>query len=222
MTENPVNILSRRRIWSPPAPKDRVLEPEEIQALWKELTFRQRLKKQRTDNHGLVYQQVSTILALYLLTGARKNEILCLKQSNVDLDKKTMTFFDTKTSPERTIPLTDEIVALLEPFMTGSPDGWVFGNPQNKTGHVTEYKTTISFIVKHSKKIRPFSAHDLRRTFITYGSGVCPGDYVQLIVGHKLTTVTGRHYFKPNIDEIRPHMQTIVNRILSLAKTGKN
>jgi integrase len=148
---------------------------------------------------------------------------MTLQKRHVNLESRTLTFEETKTVP-RTIPLPDYLVGYMAKRVSDvkSDTDWLFANSDNLTGHVTEYKSTILSIVKHSQgAISPFSAHDLRRTFITYGSAVCPGDYVQLIVGHKLTSVTGRHYFKPDVEEIRPHMNAIAKRILSIATQKK-
>ena len=47
-------------------------------------------------------------------TGARQGEILKLKRSNVDFDKRLCTFLDTKNGEDRTIPLTDAAIEILK------------------------------------------------------------------------------------------------------------
>lgn len=224
ITENPVNVLSKRRVWSPPAPKERVLTPGEIQFLWKELTFRRR-KASATPNdphQKSLRSMVPEILILFLFTGARRNDIITLQKYQVDLNRRALLFDKTKNR-DRSIPIPDCLFEYLAARVATckTENDWLYPNPGNSTGHITEYKTTISFLVNNSEKaLAHFSAHDLRRTFITYGSSVCPGDYIQIIVGHKLTTVTGRHYFKPDLDELRPHMNNIAKRLLTLARQG--
>ena len=47
------------------------------------------------------------------MTGARWSEIMKLLRTDVSFDKQTATFRDTKNGTDRTIPLSDEVVAIL-------------------------------------------------------------------------------------------------------------
>ena len=214
--ENPVLVLSERRTWKTPEPRTRVLAPHEIGIFVKELNLRVR---NPTGSGRLPHA-----LLFLLFTGARKNEVLCLRRSDVSVAERTVLFRDTKNreNPNRRIPLPDYLVPLVTTLLAtpGTPDSWLFATEHNKTGHVTEYRRVIQVLVANSGGVvQHFSAHDLRRTFITYGKKVAPGDYVELLVGHTLPSVTGKHYFNPTMDELRDPMNAIARRLLDLAKT---
>ena len=46
--------------------------------------------------------------------GARQGEILKMKREHIDFEKKQITFYDTKNSEDRTIPISDDIIKLLK------------------------------------------------------------------------------------------------------------
>jgi integrase len=52
-------------------------------------------------------------VALSLATGGRRGEVLGLRWSDVDLNRGTITFHDTKNNDSRSVPLPPETVALL-------------------------------------------------------------------------------------------------------------
>jgi|TARA_B100002003_G_scaffold155619_1_gene144277 integrase len=53
------------------------------------------------------------------LTAARYSEIAGLLRSNVNFNKKTATFMETKTTPSHTIPLHDDAIAILRQYPFG-------------------------------------------------------------------------------------------------------
>ena len=53
------------------------------------------------------------------LTLARYSEIVGLRRENVDFNKKTATFMETKTTPSHTIPLHNDAVAILKKYPFG-------------------------------------------------------------------------------------------------------
>jgi integrase len=54
------------------------------------------------------------IVKLALATGARKGDIFSVQWSNVDLDRRTARFVDTKNGDQRTVPLAAAAVATLK------------------------------------------------------------------------------------------------------------
>ena len=59
------------------------------------------------------------LLSLPIKAGARYSEIMGLLRSNTNLEKQTATFKDTKNGTDRTIPLSDEVVAILKRYPFG-------------------------------------------------------------------------------------------------------
>ena len=220
---NPVSVLSRRRVWAIPPPKTRVLSGPEIGRFIKALEDK-RLKNIKLRTFDSVI--TPSFLLFLLLTGARKSEAAGLLWADVSFKDTKVTFRDTKTAAERTIPIHEKLVAILEDMKrineTGSSSGppgkeagkFVFPGP-GKTGHLMVHQRVMNNFFKANPDISSFSAHDLRRTFITIGKQVAPGDFVEVIVGHSIQTVTGRHYFHPSVEDLRGPMNLVAEKILS-------
>ena len=220
---NPVSVLSRRRVWAIPPPKTRVLSGPEIGRFIKALEDK-RLKNIKLRTFDSVI--TPSFLLFLLLTGARKSEAAGLLWADVSFKDTKVTFRDTKTAAERTIPIHEKLVAILEDMKrineTGSSSGppgkeagkFVFPGP-GKTGHLMVHQRVMNNFFKANPDIPSFSAHDLRRTFITIGKQATPGDFVEVIVGHSIQTVTGRHYFHPSVEDLRGPMNLVAEKILS-------
>ena len=72
-----------------------------------------------------------TAIRLLMLTGCRKNEILALRWSDVDLDAGELHLADSKTGP-RTVQLPPTAVELLEVLPRRKDSPWVFpGNDRD-------------------------------------------------------------------------------------------
>lgn len=217
--KNPVNVLSRRRVWSVPPPKTRVLTGSEVGK------FITALESRRAESIRLKITKMAitpSFLLFLLLTGARKSEAACLLWEDVSLENSRVTFRDTKTADERTIPLNKKISIILSELKSLDCDSvkksqFVFPG-SGKTGHIAEYKTFMKGFFKANSDIPSFSAHDLRRTFITIGKQVTPGDFIEVIVGHSIQTVTGRHYFHPSVEDLRGPMNLVAEKIWSFAE----
>jgi site-specific recombinase XerD len=130
-----------------------------------------------------------------LNTGMRLGEILSLSWRGVDLDRKTVTVFESKNDEKRTIPINDSTVKMLK-----------------RMGKVRSIKTDLVFYSScHTKldarnvrrdfqealkkaRIEDFRFHDLRHTFATrlVQNGVDIYK-VQTLLGHKTPSMTQRY-----------------------------
>ncbi len=111
-------------------------------------------------------------------TGARYSEAMnSILRDDVDFEKKVGTFRDTKNGDDRTIPLADNVIAILKRYPFG-----------NTFFRVTSYDSYNWFFNKACKKaaIEDFVSHDLRACFITNAllSGMSESAVAQ-ISGHK-------------------------------------
>ena len=109
-------------------------------------------------------------------TGARQGEILKLKRSDVDFDKRLCTFLDTKNGEDRTIPLTDAAIEILKRHRFGNT---LFNLlPRRLRKHFT--------IACRRAAITNFRFHDLRACFCTNAllSGMTIPE-VSVLSGHK-------------------------------------
>lgn len=95
--ENPVDKISRPK---ENKPRERYLEVEEINLLLS-------LCKKSKSPH------LYAITVFALATGARKGEILGLKHSDIDYNRSTATFRDTKNGETRTVHLSQPILDIL-------------------------------------------------------------------------------------------------------------
>ena len=109
-------------------------------------------------------------------TGARQGEILKLKRSNVDFDKRLCTFLDTKNGEDRTIPLTDAAIEILKRHRFG--DTLFSLLPRRLRKHFS--------IACRRAAITNFRFHDLRACFCTNAllSGMTIPE-VSVLSGHK-------------------------------------
>lgn len=211
---NPCTRLTALRAWYPEKARERTIPPDKIKVVF------DRLMENRRVNPG--QSATSDMLLFLLFTGCRKSEATGLLWDNVRFGDKTVTFMNTKNHRNHTIPMSDFIYELLVSIKTESKNlslsGYVFPGT-GKTGHVSDSRRQLSVLSALAGST--FSHHDLRRVFITVGKSVVEGDYVSFLVNHTIQTVTGRHYFVPDIDQLRDPMQRITDRILFLAGVKK-
>ena len=112
--------ITARKKWSINLPAQ---SPFELVTLEKSLTTR--------EIEFLTYKEYDALLAaaaeskLLILrdlieflysTGARISEALKLLRDDVDFEKKVATFRDTKNGDDRTIPLADNVIAILKRY----------------------------------------------------------------------------------------------------------
>lgn len=133
-------------------------------------------------------------IALLVLvhTGMRKSEVLRARWSDVDLERRDWHLPSPKSGRPEAIPLTDEVVALLEslPRIEGSP--WVIpsrdpGRPRSDLKHAWAR-------VRREAGVFDVTLHDLRRTY-----GLAATKELGIFVASKLlrhsdVRVTQRHY----------------------------
>lgn len=143
-------------------------------------------------------EHLRSIIITALNTGMRKNEILTLTWSCVDLKQRLIQVVKTKSGKNREIPINDDLLEVLEELKKHKLSGYVFPNP--KTGN--SFKT-----VRHSfesacrrAEILNLRFHDLRHTFscrmIQKG---CDIETLRDLLGHHSITVTQR-YIHTNLD----------------------
>ncbi len=139
--QNPFELVSLDKA---PPPRDRVLTKQEYQNLLGACTI-----------SNLPY--LKDLVAFAYLTGARQGEILALKRSDVNFEKKVCTFHKTKNGLSRTIPLPDAAISILKKYRFGP---LVF--------NVLKRRLRKHFdIAKKRAGIENFRYHDLRACFCT-------------------------------------------------------
>lgn len=157
-------------------------------------------------------QRVHLIAMLYLDTGARAQEILGLRRSDVDLDD-CLLHLDGKGRRQRTVPFSRELRADLYRWMQRRPtdlqEAWLF---PTGPGHHLVYENALRDFRKLQEQLgihgRRLSFHAFRHTmatnFIRQGGDVFR---LQRILGHSSLTMTQRYVHLQTADLAEEHQR---------------
>lgn len=198
---NPVDILSRTRVWHKNKRRDRIIPSEQLKE-WYEAV--ERLQNKKAKAYFLIL--------LYM--GFRSSEALTLEWANVNMKKQTITALDTKNHSDHTlvipIALLPEIKVLYK--QTGHSK-WVFAgkNPENP---MTVPKKQILAISKTTGIL--FSSHDIRRTFATIGEAVgVPLTMIKRLMNHVTTDDITSSYIVTEDETLRVAINKVADYIQS-------
>lgn len=147
-----VNPAAGIRVKDPQNARDRFLTADETRRLQEAVC--------KSDNRVLKY-----IVALALLTGARKRELLDCRWDYVDLARRVIRVPLSKSGKPRLIPLSKEAVAVLEQVPRISNCPFVFPNPSTRKPF-----TSIYFAWNNARKAAGLTDvvfHSLRHSFAT-------------------------------------------------------
>ena len=175
---NPIDILSRARLWHKNNRKNRTIPSEKLK-LWHEAV-------EKLANYKA---QVYILMMLYM--GFRSSETLTMEWSNVNLTAKTITLIDTKNGSNHTLPIPNTLLPYIKALykITGGSK-WVFASDNNDKP-IWLPKKSIDLVARVSGV--EFSPHDCRRTFATIAEVVnLPMSMIKRLMNHVTTNdVTG-------------------------------
>lgn len=129
--------------------KERYLNPEEVQRL--------HLALEQSDNTQLKY-----IVALMLLFGCRKRELLDAKWADVDLERRNWYIPMSKSGKSRNIPISTKALALLQQLPRWKDCAYVVPNPDTKKPFGNLYCSWNTARLRAGLDVR---MHDLRHSF---------------------------------------------------------
>lgn len=209
ITSNPVKELKGRRLWNKNKTRNDIIADDQL-ADWYQAV-------QKIEN-----ETVRDFMLLCLFTGLRRGEAERLKWSSVRLtgNKPMLTIpaEDTKTNSEHKLPLPGFVVKMLQRRVRRIDNEYVF--PGTKPGaHIVEPKRQIAKVIKMSSDDEQeridFSMHTLRRTFSTIAGKLDISQYKhKMLMNHSLEEeVTGAHYVKLTVDDLREPMEKICAHI---------
>jgi integrase len=128
------------------------------------------------------------LVQLALATGARRGELLGLAWKDVDLERRTARFLDTKNGESRTVPLAQTAVATLKAWRRSRiPTGPVFP--------AEDHHIEIAWrSARAAAGVPNFRFHDLRHSAASYlaMSGASLMD-IAAILGHKTLAMVKRY-----------------------------
>ncbi len=152
---------------------------------------------------------------LLMLTGLRRREASRIKWSDVDFEAKTLNIPQTKNGKEHRLPLTDFLAEVLKSRLPSDSE-YVF--PGRDRGYLTEPRT--AWAVLRKKMGFNFLIHDLRRVFLTTGEKIGVTHYtLKKLANHSIrggNDPTGAHYVVVTVEDMRPAMNQITDRLLEL------
>jgi integrase len=202
---NPVRGLKSRRLWNKTQSRDEIIADDDLEA-WYQAVM------------GLKNVDIRDYMLLCLFTGLRRSEAANLKWDCVRLHGKkpmlTIPAPDTKTNSEHQLPLPEFVVHMLDRRDKVRRINNKFVFPGEKpNSHIVEPKRAIAQVVEKSGV--DFSMHTLRRTFGTIAGRLDIAHYKhKMLMNHSMKTeVTGSHYVKLTVEDLREPMQKIADHI---------
>ena len=133
------------------------------------------------------------LVTVAIYAGPRRGELLKLRWANVDFNLNTITFKETKTNKDRSVPMEPIVrTALLELLERAGDAEYVFVNPDTGTRY-TDVKKSFSAACRKAG-ITDFRFHDLRHTFGTRLADA-GADVVKIkeLMGHASIVTTMRY-----------------------------
>ncbi|MFP3425780.1 tyrosine-type recombinase/integrase [Pseudoalteromonas sp. SIMBA_162] len=163
---------------------------------------------------------ISAFVQTLLLTGARRNELVGLKWTELDLQWNSMTIRDKATSNGsdsgyRVIPLTPYVASLL--INLPRRNEWVFSTPSGASGKLTDPRKSVEPALI-AAGIEGLTLHGLRRSFSNLSEWVeIPTGVVAQIMGHKPSATAEKHYKQRPLDLLRKWHTTLEAWVLEQA-----
>ncbi|MFY0598008.1 MAG: site-specific integrase [Cognatishimia sp.] len=132
---------------------------------------------------------MDAILFLFA-TGRRKSEVLRLRWSDIDFERRLLRYRRTKTDPmSQGIP--PDLIKLLEAMKTTKDSDWLFPNPMG-TGPLKDFKKTWAKLIQMAD-IENFRPHDIRHNVLSAVSAVSDLQTTAAIGGHSSYRSTERY-----------------------------
>ena len=196
---NPIEILSKARLWHKNKRKDRLIPSN-------------KLKDWHLAVEALENRQAKVYLLMLLYMGYRSSEAITLKWKNVDLQQKVITVYDTKNRSSHTLPISKVIHQHLRVLSTTNKDSeWVFPN-LNGDGPMSIPNKPIKAVIKVSGC--EFSPHDCRRTFATIAEAVnLPLTMIKRLMNHVTTNDVTGGYIHTEEDTLRKALSKVESYI---------
>jgi integrase len=208
--DNPVRRLSAKRLWNRVERRTRYIEPEQLSRWWSAVNS---LKNKPQYPSREVLRDYFIVL---LLTGLRRNEALCLRWENVNLERGTLCAVETKNRSDHVVPMGSQLWELMRRRRKATDSEWVFANPLTGKRVTDPHRQIVNIVAKSGV---PFSPHDLRRTFASIVSRL--GDRLSYyttkrLLNHRTSDVT-QGYVQFDLEQLRSAMQAVENFVLTHA-----
>lgn len=210
--------------WMPPEVKyekkiehsGRIVDHDEYEKLVTALLNPKRPDVQKCSHWSMrlraqLWREAADAVRLLRNTGGRLNEVLRLKWSQVNLERKTVTLYASKTERDRAVPLSTAMVDLLKARKCEglASDEYVFARAithefDRQIARACRQAGKQAKIAYGRFKGRGFTLHSLRHTYITHllANGVDAPTVMQLS-GHKSYQSFSVYLHKTDLGEKR-------------------
>lgn len=132
------------------------------------------------------------IVAMLLLTGARKREVLNAKWTDINLDKRLWRIEFNKTGKTRHVPLSQGALSLLAKLPRKEDNDYLFPNPRTGKPFVHIFQSWDT--ARQKAGLKDVRIHDLRHSFASYVINQGHSLYeVQKLLGHTQVKTTQRY-----------------------------
>ncbi|KJV97093.1 phage integrase family protein [Orientia tsutsugamushi str. UT76] len=158
------------------------------------------------------------LLALY--TGARKRNVLEIEWDNIDFERKIWHIPKTKNGKAQNIPLTNEMIKILQARKLTSKSKLVLPSDSSKSGHLEQPYEAWNRICKKAG-IKNFRIHDLRRTFPSCLSDIGAGQYIIRAALNHINFESTSDYSIVSTELLREYMSKVTQMISGYMQSYK-
>lgn len=187
--------------------RDRFVRPEELPRLWKALQSEKNV-------------MVRAAFFVGLLTGARRDEVLTAKWTDVDLDQGIWTIPTTKAGRPHLIPLPPPVITELRKLPRLAGNEFVFVGRWGR-GHLVNISKPWNRI-RQAAGLNDVRIHDLRRTL---GSWLVAQGHSLPLIGKALnhsSISTTQVYARLELDPVRAALEANAARMLSVVSSQES
>ena len=180
LEQDPAGRIERRAVAPKPPPRQRVLNDNEIRALWFDF------------GKGDVSRRVWLGLRLLLVTGQRRGEVTRAKREEFDIQHKRWLIPAERRGKKKTaesrvphlVPLSELALSVLNELIDeGGHSVWLLPSPLDSGKPIDERALTRAV----ARKGYSWTVHDVRRTVRTRLSGLgIPAVVAERVIGHEL------------------------------------
>lgn len=204
---NPADVLKIYKRWKSTNKRSRFVDFEkaEFATWWNAL-----------HSYQVTNPVVSDLILFSLLQAARSIDVIALEWSQIDMEKHTVRYPDTKNGGNYVFPLSIMALEVLQRCEVRRFNKFVFGYKASATGHVPQdCKHHYSELVKRGAKY--ISSHDLRRTWASAANHLeITERTINYCLKHTIRDVN-EHYFMRNQGKLLRAFQAVENYFIEQA-----
>ncbi|NDF98936.1 MAG: site-specific integrase [Chitinophagia bacterium] len=177
--EKGANPAEKFDFFNIPNGRERFLTPQEVSDLMNSLRV--------SDNPDLIH-----IVSMLLLTGCRRGEILNSRWVDIDFEKEQFRIPVTKQGKPHTLPLTENLKALIGSLPSKNKSAYLFPNPRTGKPYKSFFYSWDR--ARKSAGMPELRIHDLRHSFASFLVNNGRTLYeVQRLLGHSSSKTTQRY-----------------------------